>query len=71
MQDELSFRPEDPNQVSIHNNHEVEYWCYQFNCRPEELMDAYLSVGSEPEQVKNYIQILKGQRYDAGNNQAD
>lgn len=47
MADDLSRRrPEDPRQINIHEQWEINYWCAKWGITPQQLADAVRRYGT-------------------------
>jgi hypothetical protein len=56
MADDLRNRgPADRAQVNLHEEHEVRYWCDQFNCSEDELREAAQTVGPMAADIGTFI----------------
>lgn len=54
--------PKDPNVVDINDADEMEYWCREFNCTPEELRAAVEAVGHSAQEVRKYLREKRKRR---------
>ena len=58
MTDNLKIkRPEDPTKINIHQDYEVTYWCNEFGCSKNQLVNAVNAVGPTVKRVKEYLGI--------------
>lgn len=48
--------PEDGKLISLKQQHEVVYWCMEFDCTKEELMAAVKQVGLSADAVRAYFE---------------
>lgn len=56
MSDDLSKkRPQDASKVNVNEQWEVQYWCKEFNCTPEQLKKAVDAVGVSAEKVRQHL----------------
>ena len=58
MCDDLTRRgPEDPRYINLNQDHEIRYWCNEFNCTEKELRDAVTLVGNSARDVRTYLSL--------------
>jgi hypothetical protein len=56
MSDDLTKKgPPDRSRINIHEKWEVEYWCREFACTPEQLAAAVKAVGVMAADVRKYL----------------
>ena len=54
--------PPDQTKVTLASSNHVEYWTYKLNCTADELRDAVESVGTDPQKIREYLYMVKGER---------
>jgi hypothetical protein len=47
--------PADRARVNLQEEHEVRYWCKEFNCREDELREAAQTVGPMAADIGTFI----------------
>lgn len=56
MSDNLKIRqPEDPKQINVHEDWELQYWSNKFGITKDQLRQAVQKVGTYVDDVKNYL----------------
>jgi hypothetical protein len=56
MSDNLRIRqPEDPKQINVHEDWELQYWSNKFGITKDQLRQAVQKVGTYADDVKNYL----------------
>lgn len=49
------YQPADPGRVNVNIDAERAYWCHEFNCAEQELLDAVRAVGELVADVRRYL----------------
>ena len=58
MPDDLTRKgPEDPRFINVNQDHEIRYWCQEFDCTEKELRDAVRLVGNSARAVRNFLSL--------------
>lgn len=54
MPDQLAS-PTDPGRVNVNDDAERAYWCREFSCTDQDLLDAVRAVGELVADVRRYL----------------
>lgn len=56
MSDNLKIRqPQDPKQINVHEQWELDYWSKKFSVTTEKLKQAVKAVGTQTDAVRRYL----------------
>lgn len=56
MSDNLKIRqPEDPKQINVHEDWELEYWSNKFDITKDQLLQTIQKIGTYVDDVQNYL----------------
>ncbi len=53
--DKTKKRPQDSSRINIHEAYEVNWWCDQFKCTRQQLVDAVNAVGTSAAKVRAHL----------------
>ncbi len=55
MDDARTYRPGDVSRVDLHDRLDLDFWCREFGCRPDQLRLAVESVGPSASRVRDFL----------------